>query len=83
MIDDVHSGVMTGDQRRRIDKILGRQAESLRALDQSDDAFDRVVAEMRSVLDALQVANDAQREAIQAVLAAHEEAERLRTSDTH
>ena len=74
---------MNGDQRRRVDEILGRQTQALRALDQSDDAFDRVIGEMRGVLDALQVANDAQREAIQAVLAAHEEAERLRNSDTH
>lgn len=74
---------MNANQRRRIEAILGRQLKGSAFLEESSQAFDRAIYEMRSVLNAMQLANDKQREALRELIEEHREAEQLRDSDTH
>jgi len=75
---------MPDDMRREIDNILDRHDEAFRAFRAASDAFDAAMtgvgdtmAGLRATLDAMQSANHAQAEAIDAIRAANQAALRM------
>ena len=63
---------MTADERRRYLKtILDQHSEAALRFRQSSDAFDRAVAGMQTTIAAIHESNRAQRDAMDAIIAAN------------
>ena len=63
---------MTADERRRYLKtILDQHSEAARRFRQSSDAFDRAVEGMQTTIAAIHDSNQAQRNAMDAIIAAN------------
>ena len=68
---------MANEMRREIDTILDQHEEAFKAFRAASHAFDAAVAGLRATLDAVQSANHAQGDAIDAMRAANQAALRL------
>jgi hypothetical protein len=62
---------MDAQGRARLTEILNQHDAAARALRDSSDAFDQLMVDMRSVVTMTHAANEAQRVAIDALLAAN------------
>jgi len=63
---------MTADERRRyLETVLDQHAAAARRFRESSDAFDHAVEGFRATITAIHEANEAQREAMDAIIAAN------------
>jgi hypothetical protein len=62
------------ERRRRIRTIIDQNADAVRALHEASTAFDKAIAGLGTTLAAIHSANQAQGEAIDAIVAANDSA---------
>jgi len=74
---------MDAQGRARLTEILNQHDAAARALRDSSDAFDQLMVDLRAVARATATANDAQRAAIDAMLAANRAALALFNEEGH